>query len=166
MAAVTLMEIFYLSWTEARMKSCANKTLVLCSSVSLRPGDGGRHHPRLWHHGLQRLVRLHWGQTWTVGVLWCCCSVIVGFLWRRWLDLFVLCRNWGTNSPSQVFELEIIWELVQTFDDLWHLEDKKSFNFNIIITSAVNEADRLLCPLQFWDQRKNHLTLTFNPSMI
>lgn len=37
------------------------------SSVSLRPGDGGWHHPRFWHHCLQRLVRLHRGQTWKVG---------------------------------------------------------------------------------------------------
>lgn len=40
------------------------------SSVSLCSGDGGRHHPRHWHHCLQRLVRLHWGQTWEVRCEW------------------------------------------------------------------------------------------------
>ncbi len=42
------------------------------SSVSLRPGDGGWHHPRLWYYCLQRLVGLHWGQTWKVGDVWVC----------------------------------------------------------------------------------------------
>lgn len=41
--------------------------ILLSSSVSLCPGDGGWHHPRFWPHRLQRLVWLHRSQTRTVG---------------------------------------------------------------------------------------------------
>ena len=78
MAADTLMEILSFPQTFSPYRwecySCLYLSLPLSfpssspySSVSLRPGDGGWHHPRLWHHSLQLLVWLYRGQTWKVG---------------------------------------------------------------------------------------------------
>lgn len=59
------------------------------SSVSLRPGDGGWHHSRFWHHCLQRLVRLHRGQTWKVGsVCLCVCCTWSSKVTLKYLSTF------------------------------------------------------------------------------